>query len=470
MGRYKKLFSNAGILAIGTFASKFLVFFMMPLYTRYLLPEEYSTADLISQTANLLIPLACAGITNGVFRFAVDQDEDPKQIFSSGLSILLVASVIFGVLSPLIGLFETLNTYVWLVVFYVIVANIHAVVAQYIRAKGNTVLFSLGGLMGTALTIAFNLLFLIVLDMGVVGYVLSVVLGDVVVTVVLFLCARLWRDVDVRSVGFSKVREMLKYSVPLIPTIIFWWITSVSDRYLVIAMEGSEVNGLYAAAYKVPTLITLVCGVFIDAWQFSAISENDKKEREEFFGRVFAWFGSILFMGASAVVLFSKVATRILLADNYYDSWRYIPVLSFAMVFYSLVSFMGSVYTVEKKSVNSLITAAVGAVTNIVLNILLIPPLSAMGAAVATFVSYLLVMILRSADSRRFIRFPLGVPLLLFNTVVLAGQCSIMIWEPEWWLPVQILLFAIVVAVNGKNLLRGVGGLLQKYRGNVKKS
>ena len=81
MEREKRLLSNTVILAIGTFASKFLVFFMMPLYTRYLLPEEYSTADLIAQTANLLIPLACAGITNGVFRFAVDKDENPRQIF-----------------------------------------------------------------------------------------------------------------------------------------------------------------------------------------------------------------------------------------------------------------------------------------------------------------------------------------------------------------------------------------------------
>ena len=470
MGRYKKLFSNTAILAVGTFASKFLVFFMMPLYTRYLLPEEYSTADLISQTANLLIPLACAGITNAIFRFAVDRDEDPKNIFSSGLSVLLAASVLFALLSPLVGLFQTLDAYVWLVAFYVIAANIHAVVAQYIRAKGNTMLFSLGGLLGTALTIAFNLLFLVVLDMGIIGYVLSVVMGDVVVTVVLFLTARLWRDVDVRAISLPKIREMLKYGVPLIPTTIFWWITSVSDRYLVIAMEGGEVNGLYAAAYKVPTLISLVCGVFIDAWQFSAISENDKKEREDFFSRVFAGFAGILFMGASAVVLFSKLATRILLAENYYESWQYIPILALAMVFYSLVSFMGSVYTVEKKSVNSLITAAVGAVTNVVLNILLIPHWSAMGAAVATFASYFIVMVLRSADTRRFIRFSLGLPLLVFNTVVLAAQCWIMIAQPHWWIPAQIGLLVVIVAVNGKNIWQSVKGLLGKYRGKAKKS
>ena len=470
MGRYKKLLSNTAILAIGTFASKFLVFFMMPLYTRYLLPEEYSTADLISQTANLLIPLACAGIADGIFRFALDKSEDKKSVFSSGLTVLVAVSVLFGLLSPLVGLFNALDGYVWLIAFYVIAANLHSAVAQYIRAKGNTVLFSVGGLLGTALTIGFNFLFLIGLDMGITGYVLSVVMGDVVVTVFLFLWARLWRDVDVRSVRFAKMREMLKYSIPMIPTTIFWWITSVSDRYLVIAMKGDEVNGLYAAAYKVPTLLTLVCTVFIEAWQFSAVSESDEKERSAFFTRVFSCFQGILFMAASALVLFSKVATKILLADNYYDSWRYIPVLALAMTYSSLVTFMGSVYMVRKKSVYSFLTAAVGAVVNIVLNILLIPRWSAMGAAVATFISYFVVMIIRGIDTRRFVRFRLGIPLLVFNTLAVAIQSYIMIREPSWWIAAQIALFASVLFVNGKNILQGLILAYRNYRRKPKKS
>ena len=466
MGRYKKLLSNTAILTVGRFASKFLVFFMMPLYTRYLLPAEYSTADLISQTANLLMPLACASITDGIFRFALDKSEDKRAVFSSGLAVLLAISAVFAALSPLLGLFDSFSSYVWLIAFYVIAANLHAAVAQYIRAKGNTVLFAAGGLLGTSLTIGFNFLFLIGLDMGITGYVLSVVMGDVVVTVFLFFWARLWQDVDFGAIKLGKAWEMLKYSIPMIPTTIFWWITSVSDRYLVIAMKGEAVNGLYAAAYKVPTLLTLLCSVFIEAWQFSAVTENDEGERADFFSRVFACFQGILFMAASGLVLFSKVATRILLAENYYDSWRYIPVLAMAMAYSSLVTFLGSVYMVRKKSVYSFLTAAVGAIVNIVLNILLIPTWSAMGAAVATFISYFVVMIIRAIDTGRFVKFRLGIPLLTFNTVAVGVQSYIMIAEPTWWIPAQILLFVGVVFVNGRNILHG---LLLAYRNYRKK-
>ena len=469
MGKYKKLLSNTAVLAVGTFASKFLVFFMMPLYTRCLLPGEYSMADLISQTANLLMPLACAGISHGVFRFAMDKTADKRSVLSSGIAVLLAMSILFGVLAPLLGLLSAFDGFVWLIVFYVIAANLHAVVTQYIRASGKMALFSFGGIAGTVLTISFNLLFLIKMNMGVTGYVLSVVLGDVVVTILLFLVARLWRDVDVRAIDKGKIREMIKYSIPMIPTAIFWWITSVSDRYIVIAMKGEEINGLYSAAYKVPTLLTLVCSVFIDAWQFSAVAESGEADRAEFFSKVYASFQGIIFMGTSALILFSKVATKILLAENYYDSWQYIPVLSLAMAFSALTTFLASVYMVGKKSVNSFWTSAVGATINIVLNLLLIPKFSAMGAAVATFISYFVVLIIREIDSQRFIRFRLGVLRLVFNTIAVGAQCVIMILETPYWIPIQIALFAAVLAVNGKQILDGLLLACRNYRKKSKK-
>ena len=99
MDKYKKLLSNTLILSIGTFASKLLVYFLMPLYTAILSKEQYGTADLITNAANLLIPFCCIGITHGVFRFAADKEENNKVIFSSGVSVLLISSAIFLILS-----------------------------------------------------------------------------------------------------------------------------------------------------------------------------------------------------------------------------------------------------------------------------------------------------------------------------------------------------------------------------------
>ena len=139
----------------------------MPLYTAILSKEQYGTADLITNAANLLIPFCCIGITHGVFRFAADAEENNKIVFSSGVSVLLVSSAVFLLVSPLISLIPYFESYAWLIAFYVISSNFHTLAKEYIRAKGYMKLYAAQSIFGTALTIAFNLLFLIPMKLGV---------------------------------------------------------------------------------------------------------------------------------------------------------------------------------------------------------------------------------------------------------------------------------------------------------------
>jgi hypothetical protein len=103
-----------------------------------------------------------------------------------------------------------------------------------VRAEGKTALFAVQGMINTALVIGLNILFLAVLHYGVIGYVLSVVLADVACALLLFVREKLWRQFTLHPGGIWK--KMLVYSIPMIPTTIFWWITNVSDRYMVSAI------------------------------------------------------------------------------------------------------------------------------------------------------------------------------------------------------------------------------------------
>ncbi len=92
---------------------------------------------------------------------------------------------------------------------------------------------------------------------------------------------------------------MIKYSIPLIPATIFWWITNVSNRFIVAYVLGSEANGIYAVSYKIPTIIVLISNIFMDAWQMSAVTEENRLSRQKFFSKVFNIYQSILFLSAS---------------------------------------------------------------------------------------------------------------------------------------------------------------------------
>ena len=256
---------------------------------------------------------------------------------------------------------------------------------------------------------------------------------------------------------------MLKYSIPLIPTTVFWWITSVSDRYMVNAMIGSDANGIYAVSYKLPTLLTLVSTIFMQAWQFSAVteSEGDKTEHAEFFSQVWRSFQAVMFLAGTVVIALAKPAMKILTTDDYYEAWKYIPLLSVSMVFTAFTSFMGTVYVVNKKSGISFITAMIGALINIICNFILIPSkFGVQGAAIATVFSYFVVFIIRAVNSRKYIPFKLYSGHIAANTIIIFVEAVIMMLSPKFWIPIEILCVLLTAIINYKFLIACVSKIL----------
>lgn len=273
MNCYQTLAANTALMSIGTFGSKLLVFLMVRFYTGYLTPAEYGTADLITQTANLLIPLVSLDITDGVFRFAADRNSGRADVFSVGFRIITLGSLLMQAALALAKDIPVVHSYGLLLATFVIASCYHALCAHFVRAKGNTALFAVQGLFNTALFIGLNILFLSVFNWGIRGYVLSTTVANVITTVFLVWKERLWRYLRFER-NRDLQRSMLRYCIPLIPAAIFWWIMGVSDRYMVNWFLGSDANGIYAVAYKIPTILTILAAVFMDAWQLSAIAER----------------------------------------------------------------------------------------------------------------------------------------------------------------------------------------------------
>ena len=467
MNKYKTLLSNTLLISIGTFGSKILVFFMVRFYTGYLTPSDYGTADLITQTANLLFPIISLGITDGVFRFALDNERGRRSVFTVGFVTITAGAVFFLAIIPLLNIVEEFKGYIWLIVVYTMAYCYHSLCAQFIRATGNTALFSVQGIINTALVIVLNILFLAVMNIGVTGYVLSVVLADFVCTIFLFIKEKLWTQFTPhpRKIAFKR---MLKYSIPLIPTTIFWWITSVSDRYMVNAIIGSTENGIYAVSYKIPTILTLISTMFMQAWQFSAVTEShgDRKELINFFTNVWRSFQAVMFLAGGVIIAFAKPAIKILSTEQYYSAWQYVPLLSAAMIFTAFASFTGTVYVVTKKSGLSFITSMAGAAINIALNVLLIPsPLGVQGAAIATFLSYFAVFLIRAVNSRKYIPFKLYGGHIALNTALIMVQIVFLVLELPLWIPVQAVCLIALAVTNFKFVLP----FLKKILSAVKK-
>lgn len=452
--KYELLINNTLLISIGTFGSKILTFLMTRFYTEALTPSDYGEADLIIQTANLLIPLVSAGIADGVFRFVLETDDEHtakrKSIFSAGFYTISAGTAILAALSSFISIPGFLSEYKWLLIWFISASCYHSLCAQFIRGEGKTRLFAYQGVLNTVLVIVFSILFLSVFEAGTSGYIISIALADSICALYLAAGQKLWRLMDIHLKP-GMWRKMMKYSLPLVPAALFWWITSVSDRYMITWFLGSGANGIYTVASKIPAIITLISGMFLEAWQFSAVRESRGSRRSyiSFYTNIWSMFLTVMFIGGSIIIAFSPAAIRLLAASEYYSAAEYLPILTAAAILSSLVSFMGSVYIVTKRSSLSFLTTAAGAVFNIILNFLLIPThLGIYGAAIATLCSYLLSFLIRIISIRNILPFRIYGGRLFMSILIIAVQIISSSWDGHLNTGIQLSCFLSLAAIN----------------------
>ena len=220
MDKYKRLASNTLIFALGTFGSKLLSFFLTRLYTEVLDKSQYGITDLIQQSGNLLLPLVTLGITNAVVRFGLEKGVRKEDVFTTGLLSLFGGIVVLLLFSPLLGAIKLLTDYVWLLCLFVFMSSLRSLCAQFARAQNRVKLFAIDGIISTATTILFNIIYLVVLDWGVFGYIFSIICSDALSVIFLFTVAKLHRYIRPHGLDRKLPKSMLLYAIPLIPNTI----------------------------------------------------------------------------------------------------------------------------------------------------------------------------------------------------------------------------------------------------------
>lgn len=466
MSRANGLIKNTFIFALGSFGSKLLQFLLLPLYTRLLTDAQYGTVDILQNLGILLIPIVSLTVAEGVFRFALDNSSDNRDVFTIGMRVVSIGTVILllaGCLMYGVGFY---SSYVWIVVFYTLSQIFRTIASQFVRAIGKVKLFTIDNLLQTLLIILFNILFLTVFDMGVKGYMLGYILGNSVSFLFLFVVATLWKYLKRRIGNKSTVKEILRYSIPLIPNAICWWIISTIGRFMVTGYLGVDANGVYAVANKIPTIVTLIMQVFFQAWQISASCEFEKSDYAEYSSRIFRTFESLAFTLTGFIITFSKFFIM-LLGSGFRGAQEFIPVLLVGTVFFNLAQFHGVSYVASKNTIMAFVTNLITAVLNIVLNIILIPHFGVMGAAISLMVSYLVFWLIRLIDTRRITKIKYPWQNLLANLFLTIAMATVATLQMASWLWISLSLFIVMVVINFNTLfsiLKRVMGMLFKSR------
>ena len=214
-------------------------------------------------------------------------------------------------------------------------------------------------------------------------------------------------------------------------------------------MVGVGANGLLSVAYKIPQIINTLQGIFIQAWQISAIKEYGENDTAEFYGRTFSYITLIMCATCSLLILLTKPIGHLLYQKDFFPAWQYVPFLLVSCVLNSASSFLGPILAAKKDSKSMAMSAVYGASTNLILNIVLVYLIGIQGATIATAISSLIIYEYRKRAVGHNIR------IKQYNTVLLTWvllwlQAVLEIYTPFWW--IELLLMFIMLLLNWSGL------------------
>lgn len=401
MEKEGKLFSNTLLLSFASMLSKTITFFMLPLYTAAMDPAQFGVADIFVSTAVLLLPIVSLHAPEAVFRFRVGGEDGA---LGAGVAALLLGLAAFALCVPLLSLSTVLHPYVWLLYLYIAASLGRSFLAHVLRADGAFSLYAVQQVFCTMLTVTLQVLFLRIWQRGVSGYLSAVIIADALTfaTLVPYVLTRLRGE---KRPTRAVCKKMLRYALPMIPGTVLWWVTSVSDRYLVLLYCGEAATGIYAAAGRLPGLVTLAIGVFMEAWHYAAL-RCEKGREGALFGRIYALLLPVLLAMGVGVILLARPIVTLFLARDFADAATLVPLLAFGALCGGLSSFLSSIYTLRMRSGAALLTGALPALVNVGLNLLLVPRLGVRGAALSTALSFALSLTVRLLHTRRLLAFP----------------------------------------------------------------
>ncbi|MCS8597550.1 hypothetical protein EFE25_07375 [Levilactobacillus brevis] len=448
MNRYHKLISNSIVFAIGNIGSKMITFLLLPLYTYTLSARAYGIADLVQTTVSLLLPLISLNIFEGVLRFTMDKSNNKSSVLNIGMRFTMYGSLLFMVLGFLLSRMSNVS-YIGFIVFIVIMQALQSLLSQYVKATGRVTLFAFNGMLLTFVTAGMDVIFLVFLKLGLLGYFWALIGGLFVSDMYLFWRGQILASLTLKKVNKDLEQQMVRFSLPLIPNSIVWWATNAVGRYFVVYFLGATANGIFAVGNKIPSMLSVVNSIFFQSWQISAIEEFKSPDRQEFFSNVFRIYSELMFLGTSLLIFILKPLMHIIVSDTFFVAWKYIPFLLLSVIYSSFSSFLGQYYVAAKKTSGVFTTTIYGTLLNVLLNFILIPKFHLFGASVASMLSYLVVWIVRAHDVEKLIQTKYDWRNLIINHFIILLQIVVLFYMQGIFMAIfETILVLIIFAEN----------------------
>jgi len=401
--KLKELSKDTAVYGVSTMIGRFLGFFLFPIYTNVFTRTEFGIYTLVYTYLAFLNVVYIYGMDAAFMKYtSVASGDEKKTTFSTPYLFVAVTSFFFSLIFYLLlpAITETMSipkeySHLLLYVILILLLDTLALIPfGSLRLERKTKKFAFIKITNIVINLTLNLILILVYDFGIEGIFISNLAASAFSFIVLL--PEIMQKLELH-INFTVLKKMLQFGIPYLAAAFASMMVQVIDVPIVEKLTDTATLGLYRANYKLGVFMMLFVQMFNYAWQPFFLRNAKEENAKELFAKVFT-----LFLIATSVIwiflsLFIKdfvtieIFGRTLLGRNFLEGLSIVPVVLLAYLFNGLyMNFTAGIYIEEKTKYFPVVTIA-GALTNVVVNFLLIPVYGIMGAAFATLASYMVM-------------------------------------------------------------------------------
>ena len=393
---YRVVLKNLFVNFFSTSAVKIIGILLVPVYTNYLSPNEYGTLELMLILSNFLLLLYPMGLKSagGRLYFAhlekkslVKEGRELKLFISQNIFLIAISTVLQICILLLLGnIFWDKNyldvNYSPFIITIILASGLrvyYPIVLKLIQSRGDSVRLAQFTIIYSLLGILLNILFIVVLDYGVVGFLY----GYGFTGFIIFILTVLYLKKDwIFSINTKMIKESISYSFPLLISSLFAFSYNFVDRFIISFNNSNSEVGIYSLAAKYAILLSLIHVAItrvLNPYFFSVMSKEKVINKNLIFA---SKYNIILFITLGFLMaLFSQELINIIAPNSYAKAAIIAPILILGYVVQSFYfNSTRILFFFKKTKVISISSIVIGAVS-FLLNLLLIPKYGSVAAA-----------------------------------------------------------------------------------------
>lgn len=403
---------NSGIYFVGDFLSKMITFFLLPIYSKYILPEDFGYYDISMSYIMLFIPLFTVEIWVGMMRFIKEEKNQKNidKIISSGFTMIIIPLILIVV--GIVVNYKYLNIAYFN--FIIVLGFLFLLQKYYIflcRSISTNKVFIISGIINTVVLGVSNYYMIVKMGIGLNSLFIAASLGLLFQIIFIEFMVKIINRLSFNYIDLDLLKKLFKFSFPLSLGSMLYFFLIYYNKFSIEQIIGLSGNGIYAIASKFTIAIVFLTSAFTMAWQDISFTMGASKANYNKFSDATNLYIKFVLSGSAIIIMLIHFVFPIMIDDNYSDSYDIIPLSIVATSLAAIGNFISQTLGAIKKTKIILYAVVISTLLNVLYVKYFISVFGVNGVNVALIITFLVNIIIRFV----FLRVNLNMKINLFS-------------------------------------------------------